>query len=240
MNKYLIFGILITTVLLCGCVGNESTMINSTNTNYSDSWDGGGASAYVTQINNTSLIITPTIEPIPIITPNVTITNIVNENLLIDNISNDLNNFNLKGWSHLYELNEFDCSKMSVYMWSYIRNKYNVPVKIVVSPNLRHAWLAIRVKDVGETNRYLNWTIKGVDYYFIESTIPKVVNFEENIYLGNQLYQDTKQLYTNRIFLNDDPLEANDFTGTISGWNTDFRLTKQDLDKLEKFNNQYL
>lgn len=157
----------------------------------------------------------------------------ISENLLIDNISRDLEHFNEKGWDKLYESNEFDCSRMTTFMWDYIRTKYNIPPKVIVAPNREHAWLAVRVRDAGNTDRYLNWTIKGVDYYFIESTVPQVVTFEKDVYFGGNWYASTSDFYTTRISIADDPSQANDLTG---GWSTEFRLTKPDIDKLSTFN----
>ncbi|VVB56015.1 Uncharacterised protein [uncultured archaeon] len=166
--------------------------------------------------------------PIPTLTP----TPGISENLLIDNISRDLKGFNEKGWDKLYETNEFDCSRMTTFMWDYIRTKYKIPSKIIVAPDREHAWLAVRVKDSGGTDRYLNWTVNGVDYYFIESTVPQVVTFEKDVYFGGNWYGTTSDFYTTRIYMADDPSQANDLTG---GWSTEFRLTKPDIDKLSTF-----
>lgn len=172
----------------------------------------------------------PQYDNIQTLTP--TPTSGISENLLIDNISRDLKDFNEKGWDKLYETNEFDCSRMTTFMWDYIRTKYNIPSKIIVAPNREHAWLAVRVRDAGDTDRYLNWTVKGVDYYFIESTVPRVVIFEKDVYFGGNWYVTTSDFYTTRIYIADDPSQANDLTG---GWSTEFRLTKPDIDKLSTF-----
>lgn len=156
----------------------------------------------------------------------------ISGNLLIDNISRDLEGFNKKGWNKLYESDEFDCSRMTTFMWDYFRTNYNLPPKIIVAPDRSHAWLAVRIKDAGDTNRYLHWSIKGVDYYFIESTVPEVVIFEKNINIGDNMYNSTNDFYTTRIFMADDPSEANTLTGI---WSTEFRLTKPDIDKLNTF-----
>ncbi len=154
--------------------------------------------------------------------------------LLIDNISRDLNGFHERGWRNLYEKGEFDCSRMTTYFWDYIRNKYKVPPKIVTAPNRNHAWLALKVNDTGDTNRYLRWTIKGVQYYFIETTVPQVVIYEKNISFGNPpvYYDSSNDFYTTEISLSDDPTEANIDAGR---WFNEFRLTKPDLDKLDSF-----
>jgi hypothetical protein len=153
-------------------------------------------------------------------------------NLLIDNISQDLEAFHIRGWGSLYVRGEFDCSRMSTYMWSYIRDKYKVPPKIVLAPSIQHAWVAVRVMDTGSTDRYPHWTIHGVDYYFIETTSPEVVAHDGNCYLGGKLYEPCTNAYNVNIYLADTPLDANDLTGE---WGTDFRLTKPDLDKLNSF-----
>ncbi|CAG0994894.1 hypothetical protein METP3_02886 [Methanosarcinales archaeon] len=156
----------------------------------------------------------------------------ISENLLIDNISRDLKDFNEKGWDKLYETNEFNCSRMTTFIWDYIRTKYKITSKIIVAPNREHAWLAVRVRDAGDTDRYMNWTLKGVDYYFIESTVPRVVTFEKDVYFNGNWYASTSDFYTTRIYMADDPSQANDLTG---GWSTEFRLTKPDIDKLSTF-----
>jgi hypothetical protein len=152
--------------------------------------------------------------------------------LLIDNISQDLDAFHTKGWGSLYTQGEFDCSRMSTYMWNYIREKYKVPPKIVLAPGIEHAWVAVRVTDTGNTDRFPHWTIHGVDYYFIETTSPEVVNREGSCYLGGKLYEPCAKAYNVDIYLADSPLDANSLTGD---WSTEFRLTKPDLDKLNTF-----
>lgn len=154
------------------------------------------------------------------------------ENLLIDNISEDLDNFHDKGWQNLYEREEFDCSRMTTYMWDYIRTKYKVPPKIFISNEREHAWLALRVSDVGETDRYEQWTIKGIKYYFLESTYPNIVKNIPNYQMDNKIYSSSIDFYTTRIYVEDDPSEANDDSGN---WSLEFRLIKSDLDKLNAF-----
>lgn len=201
--------VILIAVLISGCVNsNESTQ------QVNDYWKNN----YPDQISIYTPQSTPTPEPYG--------------NLLIDNISRDLNGFYENGWQDLYERGEFDCSRMTTYMWDYIRNKYRIAPEIVIAPNREHAWLAVRVKDAGDTDRYLHWTIKGVDYYFIESTVPQVVIFEKDIHIGDNSYASTNDFYNTRIFMADDPSEANTLTGR---WNTEFRLTKPDLDKLNSF-----
>ena len=192
---------------------------------------------YVDKEQTANIIYTPQYDKIQTITPAQTPSPIpgISENLIIDNISRDLKYFNEKGWDKLYESNEFDCSRMTTFMWDYLKTKYKIPPKVIVAPDREHAWLAVRVREAGNTDRYLNWTIKGVDYYFIESTVPQVVTFEKDVHFGNNWYASTGDFYTTRIFMADDPSQANDLTG---GWSTEFRLTKPDIDKLNTFKNQ--
>lgn len=177
-----------------------------------------------------NIISTPFIDQVQ--TPAPTPDNEISGDLLIDTISRDLKGFNKKGWNKLYVSNEFDCSRMTTYMWDYFRTRYKIPPKIIVAPEREHAWLAIRVRDAGNTDRYLNWTIKGIDYYFIESTVPEVVTFENDVYFGDTWYSSIAEFYTTRIFMADDPTDANTLTGR---WSTEFRLTKPDIDKLGGF-----
>gem|GEM_PF-3441061 len=186
--------------------------------------------------------VTPQLTPQP--TPDIKYVNLTSQlspipknysNLLIDNISQDLDTFQIKGWGSLYARGEFDCSRMSTYMWGYIQDKYKVPPKIVIAPSIEHAWVAVRVMDTGNTDRYPQWTIHGVDYYFVEATSPEVVTQEGNCHLGSKLYEPCANAYKVDIFLTDSPLDANDLTGE---WSTDFRLTKPDLEKLNTFKSQ--
>lgn len=152
--------------------------------------------------------------------------------LLIDTISREMDVFHENGWDKLYESGDFDCSRMTTFMWDYLRNKYKIPPRLVVAPDREHAWLALRVMDVGDTDRYEHWTVKNVDYYFLESTRPGVVIFEKDVYFGDTWYASTTDFYTTRIFMADNPTDANTLTG---GWSTEFRLTKPDIDKLSTF-----
>lgn len=154
-------------------------------------------------------------------------------NQIIDNISRDLDNFHQKGWQDLYEGNEFDCSRMSTYMWDYIRTKYKIPPKILISNEREHAWIAVRISDAGDTDRYEQWTINGVKYYFLESTYPNIVINIPNYQMGNDIYTSSIDFYTTSIYVADNPQEANDIAGK---WSREFRLIKSDLDKLNAFN----
>lgn len=217
-NTTTIIAVILAIIMLSGCTG-KSVNVNENENDPSGDKEQPANTIYKPQYDK---IQTPTPTPTPGIS----------ENLLIDNISRDLKDFNEKGWDKLYETNEFDCSRMTTFMWDYIRTKYNVPSKIIVAPDREHAWLAVRVKDAGDTDRYLNWTVNGVDYYFIESTVPQVVTFEKDVYFGSNRYGTTSDFYTTRIYMADDPSQANDLTG---GWSTEFRLTKPDIDKLSTF-----
>ncbi len=152
--------------------------------------------------------------------------------LIIDNISRDLDDFNKRGWHDLYESNEFDCSRMTTYLWDYIRAEYKVAPEIVIAPDREHAWLALKVVDAGDTDRYLQWNIKGVKYYYLETTVPEVVKSNEKISIGGDVYDSPSDFYSTRIYMADDPVDAN----TIAGrWFNEFRLTKSDTDKLNSF-----
>jgi hypothetical protein len=208
----IIFLTIFAIIIFSGCVGISDNR-------QSENTDHPADTRYKPEYNQVQTAI-PTLNPI------------TSRNLLIDNISRDLETFNKKGWNKLYETNEFDCSRMTTFMWDHIRKKYKLSSKIIVAPDREHAWLAIRVKDAGKTDRYLNWTIRDVDYYFIESTIPAVVIYEKDVYFGDKWYSSNEEFYTTRIFVADDPSEANEIAGR---WSTEFRLTKPDLDKLGTF-----
>ncbi len=203
--------VILIAVLISGCVNsNESTQ------QVNDYWKNN----YPDQISIYTPQSTPTPEPYG--------------NLLIDNISRDLNGFYENGWQDLYERGEFDCSRMTTYMWDYIRNKYRIAPEIVIAESRGHTWLALRVVDVGDTDRYLQWTGKGVKYYYIEATAPQVVKYEKDFYMGNPpvRYESSVDYYNTKIDVADDPVDAN----TIAGrWFNEFRLTKPDLDKLNSF-----
>ncbi len=95
-------------------------------------------------------------------------------------------------------------------MWDYIRNVYKIAPEIVLAPNRKHAWLALKVIDAGDSDRYIQWTIKGVKYY----------------------YESSSDFYNTEIYLADDPVDANIIAGS---WFNEFRLTKSDLDKLNLY-----
>ena len=105
--------------------------------------------------------------------------------LLIDRISENLTSFHDRKWNTLYQADELDCSRMSTYFWDYIRKNFHVAPKIVISYERQHAWLALKVSDVGNSSDYSRWNIKGTDYYFVEATIPRVVAEDNRKFLIN-------------------------------------------------------
>ncbi len=129
--------------------------------------------------------------------------------LLIDRISENLTSFYDRKWNMLYHADELDCSRMSTYFWDYIRRNFHVAPKIIISYERQHAWLALKVSDVGNSTDYSHWNIKGTDYYFVEAA----------------------------IYILDTPQDANDFNAqnsALGGWNQEFRLKKGDLDKISR------
>jgi hypothetical protein len=71
--------------------------------------------------------------------------------LLIDRISENLTSFYDRKWNMLYHADELDCSRMSTYFWDYIRRNFHVAPKIIISYERQHAWLALKVSDVGNS-----------------------------------------------------------------------------------------
>lgn len=157
--------------------------------------------------------------------------------LLIDRIAQNLSSFYEKKWNSLYQADELDCSRMSVYFWDYIRTNYHVAPKIIVSYQREHAWLALKVSDVGNSSDYMHWNIEGVSYYYIEATIPKIVtNDNTRFNINGQLFTSA-EFYNAAIYAFDTPQDANDFQAEGSwsgGWNQEFRLKKGDMDKITK------
>ena len=135
----------------------------------------------------------------------------------LEDIRLDLEMLRDRGWNGLYVPGRFDCSRMSVFLWDYLRQKYKIPPKIFLSNELHHAWVGLRVSDAGgKIGEYPTWTIKGVEYYYIESTIPMIVG-----------YEDAEKYNVSRVIVCDWPGDASDYAGR---WSTEFRLTKEDLD----------
>ncbi len=158
--------------------------------------------------------------------------------LLIDRIALNLSHFYEKKWNSLYQADELDCSRMSVYFWDYIRTNYHISPKIVVSYQREHAWLALKVSDVGNSSNYMYWNIDGVGYYYLEATIPKIVTDDNTKFLINDQPFTSAEFYNATIYIFDTPRDANDFQAEnswLGGWNQEFRLKKEDTDKIEKF-----
>ncbi|VVB93195.1 Uncharacterised protein [uncultured archaeon] len=158
--------------------------------------------------------------------------------LLIDRISLDMTNFSDRKWSDLYQADELDCSRMSTYFWGYLRSNYHVAPKIIVSYQRQHAWLALKVSDVGNSSKYRHWNLKGIDYYYLEATIPKVVVDDNERFLINGQPYTSAEFYDATIYVFDSPSDANDFHADYSvlgGFNQEFVLKKDDLDKIQKF-----
>ncbi len=157
---------------------------------------------------------------------------------LIDRIALNLSSYYEKKWNSLYQADELDCSRMSVYFWDYIRTNYHVAPKIIVSYQREHAWLALKVSDVGNSSNYTRWNIGGVSYYYLEATIPKIVTNDNTKFNINGQPFTSAEFYDAAIYIFDTPQDANDFQADNSwsgGWNQEFRLKKDDTDKIAKF-----
>ncbi|MDD5617366.1 MAG: hypothetical protein PHH85_14320 [Candidatus Methanoperedens sp.] len=157
--------------------------------------------------------------------------------LLIDRISENLTSFYDRKWNTLYQADELDCSRMSTYFWDYIRRNFHVAPKIIISYERQHAWLILKVSDVGNSSDYSHWNIKGTDYYFVEATIPKVVAPDNRKFLINDREYTSSEFYNASVYVFDTPQDANDFQASVSslgGWNQEFRMKKGDLDKIAR------
>ena len=157
--------------------------------------------------------------------------------LLIDRISENLTIFYDKKWGALYLEDELDCSRMSTYLWNYLRSNYHVAPKIVASYQRQHAWLALKVSEVGDSPEYRHWNVKSSDYYYLEATIPKIVVDDNQKFLVNDQPYTSSEFYNATIYVFDTPQEANDFhadNSWLGGWNQEFRLKKEDMDKIER------
>lgn len=173
-------------------------------------------------------------------TDNTTQTGIITNqsDLLIDRISLNLSTFYDKKWFNLYHADELDCSRMSTYFWGYLRSNYHVAPKIIISYQRQHAWLALKVSDVGNSSKYRHWNINGIDYYYVEATIPKIVTDDNQKFLINGQPYTSAQFYDATIHVFDSPSDANDFHADYSalgGFNQEFVLKKNDLDKSGNF-----
>ena len=158
--------------------------------------------------------------------------------MLIDSIAMNLSYFYEKKWNSLYQADELDCSRMSVYFWGYIRTNYHVAPKIVVSYQREHAWLALKVSDVGNSSNYMHWHIRDGDYYYLEATIPKIVTEDNTKFNINGQPFTSAEFYNATVYIFDTPQDANDFQADnswLGGWNQEFRLKKEDTDKIANF-----
>ena len=162
---------------------------------------------------------------------------VITSDLLIDRIAENMTWFHERKWNTLYQADDLDCSRMSTYFWDYIRRNFKVAPKIIISYERQHAWLALKVSDVGNSTDYSRWNIKGDDYYFVEATIPKVVAEDSQKFLINDREYTSAEFYNTAIYVFDTPQEANDFhaqSSDLGGWNQEFRLKKDDLDKIAR------
>ncbi len=167
--------------------------------------------------------------PVPAVTKRV--------DLLIDRISENLTSFSDKKWNTLYQADELDCSRMSTYFWDYIRRNFHVAPKIIISYERQHAWLMLKVSDVGNSSEFSRWNIKGIDHYFVEATIPKVVAEDNRKFLINDREYTSTEFYNATVYIFDTPQDANDFhaqNSAVGRWNQEFRLKKDDLDKISR------
>ncbi|MCX9013437.1 MAG: hypothetical protein OIN89_01330 [Candidatus Methanoperedens sp.] len=222
-ERMVVFLLIVLLFLLSGCIGAN------------DSTDNSGAvdEYYQKEVPDVKT---------PPAAPDITETRIEPdaERLLIDNISVDLDSYYGKGWSHLYQLDELDCSRMSTYFWDYVRTEYKVAPKIIVSYERQHAWLALKVKDVGNSTKFRKWTYNNVDYYFLEATVPKIVADDNAVFVINGKKYTSAEFYNSTIYVFDTPQEANDFHADytrMGGWNQEFRMRKYDLDKIAELLN---
>ncbi len=176
-------------------------------------------------------------ETAPVPTPTPAPSKPPKSELLIDRISGNLTWFHERKWDTLYQADELDCSRMSTYFWDYIRKNFHVAPKIIVSYERQHAWLALKVSDVGNSNEYSRWHIRDTDYYFVEATIPRVVAEDNRKFLINGREYTSTAFYDVSIYVFDTPQDANDFHADVSslgGWNQEFRLKADDLNKISK------
>lgn len=191
----------------------------------------------VTPTQQEPAVTTPVItESVPVATTPVPVI-IEKSDMLIDRISENLTSFYDRKWNTLYQADELDCSRMSTYFWDYIRTNFKVAPKIIVSYERQHAWLALKVSDVGNSTEYSRWKIRGSDYYFVEATIPKVVAPDNRRFLINNREYTSDEFYNASMYIFDTPLDANDFQAGVSslgGWTQEFRMKKNDLDKIAK------
>ncbi len=230
MNRVSLILIIVSFIFFSGCIDSNhpSDIINSSSSD--------------TQLTQEPKV---TMTPVHTATPvfdnrNITETppKIKSSDLMIDMISENLTSYYNNGWFHLYQGDELDCSRMSTYFWKYIRDKYHVAPKIIVSYQRQHAWLALKVSDVGNSSNYRHWNFKGIEYYYLEATVPKiVVDDNQRFVINNQPYTSA-EFYNATIYVFDTPQDANDFHADYSrlgGFNQEFVLKNDDLNKVETF-----
>lgn len=230
MNRVSLILIIISFIFFSGCI-NSNHPPDDVNSSASDTPLTQEPEVTVTPVHTA----TPTFEK-----TNITETpdKIKSSGLLIDMISENLTTFYDKGWYNLYQGDELDCSRMSTYFWNYTRAKYHVAPKIIVSYQREHAWLALKVSDVGNSSNYRRWNIKGVEYYYLEATIPKIVVDDNQRFVINDQTYTSAEFYNATIYVFDTPQDANDFHADYSrlgGFNQEFVLKNDDLNKIETF-----
>lgn len=220
MNKNILILFTVFLIFLSGCIEPYQT---------ADQDDQFQQEPFMTAQVTTSAPGTGVWSPVPVMTKK--------SELLIDRISENLTSFYDMKWNTLYQADELDCSRMSTYFWGYIRTNFHVAPKIIISYERQHAWLALKVSDVGNSSDYSRWNIKGTDYYFVEATIPRVVAEDKRKFLINDQEFTSAEFYNAAIYILDTPQDANDFhaqNSALGGWNQEFRLKKDDLDKIAR------
>lgn len=232
MNRISYILIAVLFIFFSGCI-NPDNASDKVNSSAGDTPFTQETEATMTPVN--TAIPTPAFEKM-----NVTETpdKIKSGGLLIDNISQNLTSFYDKGWVNLYQGDELDCSRMSTYFWKYIRDKYHVAPKIIVSYQRQHAWLALKVGEVGNSSNYRHWNIKGIDYYYLEATIPKIVVDDNRRFVINDQTYTSAEFYNATIYVFDTPQDAGDFHADYSilrGFNQEFVLKYDDMVKIETF-----
>jgi hypothetical protein len=225
------FILIILFIFISGCIDSNRTTPSGTSASLPERPGMTNNSG----INNQTVNQTEN-NPVPGTNQTGSITN--QSDLLIDKIALNLSSFYDKKWFNLYQADELDCSRMSTYFWSYIRTNYHVAPKIIISYQRQHAWLALKVSDVGNSSKYRHWNLRGIDYYYLEATIPKIVTDDNQKFLINGQEYTSAQFYDATIYVFDSPSDANDFHADYSvlgGFNQEFVLKKDDLDKIREF-----
>lgn len=118
--------------------------------------------------------VTPAVYEPPASTSHGDFKRIVPEPTGIYAVDANLSRFADTGWYTLYRVGGFDCSRMTVAMWYYFNKTYGVEPLIILGS--RHAWLAVP-KDVFGDSSYPAWIIGNKSYYYVETTVPRVVPY---------------------------------------------------------------